>query len=62
MKYGETTRGVRRYTNKFYRKNGVYMDIMVRGSKYDMHLWQHNQILDYTRKNGVRPKWNKSDW
>ena len=50
------------HTKKFYRENDVYMDIMAHGSKYDMHLWQHNQILEYTRKNGVRPPWNKSDW
>jgi len=62
MKFGETTRGVKRYTKKFYVENEVYMDIMARGSKYDMHFWQHDQILDYTRRNGVRPPWNKSDW
>lgn len=62
MKYGETTRGIRRYPQKFYRENGVEMFELARGSKYDMHYWQHNQILEYTRKNGIRPPWNKSDW
>lgn len=62
MKFGETTRGVKRYTNKFYIENGVYMDIMARGSKYDMHLWQHDQIIEYTQKRGTRPPWNKTNW
>ena len=62
MKFGETTRGVQRYSKKFYIENGVYMDIMARGSKYDMHYWQHNQILNYMKVNGTRPIWNKSNW
>lgn len=28
MKHGETTRGIRRYTQKFYSTNNVYMDIV----------------------------------
>ena len=62
MKFGETTRGVKRYTNKFYTDNGVKMNIIARGSKREMHFWQHNQILDYTKKYGHRPPWNKSNW
>ena len=62
MKYGETTRGVKRYTKKFYRTNNVKMVILNRGSKYDMHCWQHNQILNYYKYNGRRPPMNKSFW
>ena len=62
MKFGETTRGIKRYTNKFYIENDVYMDIMAHGSKYDMHYWQHDQILRYNQKYGHRPPWNKSFW
>ena len=62
MKFGETTRGLKRYTNKFYFENNVYMDIIARGSKYDMHYWQHDQIIDYYNKHGHRPPWNKSFW
>ena len=62
MKFGETTRGTKRYTKKFYAENNVYMDIMESGSKYDMHYWQHEKILEYTRRNGHRPPWNKSNW
>ena len=62
MKYGETTKGVNRYTKKFYKENGVYMHIMSEGTKYEMHWWQHNKILEYTKKMGVRPPLNKSNW
>ena len=62
MKFGETTRGLLRYTKKFYKANKVYMEFLAEGSKYDMHYWQHKMILDYTEKHGVRPPWNKTNW
>ena len=62
MKFGETTCGTKRYTKKFYNQNNIYMDQMEHGSKYDMHIWQHEQILEYTKRNGHRPPLNKSDW
>ena len=62
MKYGETTRGVKRYSQRFYRENGVDMVELARGSKYDMHYWQHNQIVSYYNQYGHRPPWNKSFW
>ena len=48
MKYGETTRGIKRYTNKFYRENNVFMDPLARGTKYDM------QMCIRDRGNGVQ--------
>lgn len=62
LKYGETTRGVKRYTNKFYIENNAYMDILEYGTKYDMHYWQHEQIIEYYNKNGHLPPLNKSFW
>ena len=62
MKYGETTRGVNRYSKKFYRENNVSMVVMAKGNKRDMHYWQHDRILEYYRENGCRPSWNKSFW
>ena len=62
MKFGETTRGIKRYTNKFYQENGVFMDPLAKGSKYDMHYWQHEQIINYCNTNGVKPPWNRSFW
>jgi len=62
LKYGETTLGPRRYTSKFLNENNARMKIETSGTKYDMHFWQHNQILEYKRINGTRPRLNRSDW
>ena len=62
MKYGETTRGVKRYTKKFYKENNVTMFKMASGTKRQMHFWQHRQIKRYYSKLGRKPPWNKSFW
>lgn len=62
MKYGETTRGTKRYTNKFYRENNVYMDILESGTKREMHTWQHLKIIEYFNTYGELPPMNKSFW
>ena len=66
LKYGETTMGVNRYS-KTYLNNlvpgGADMRFKASGTKYDMHYWQHNMIIDYkNHHNGNRPPFNKSDW
>ena len=60
LKYGETTRGVKRYTQKFYKANNAYMDIVKSGTKREMHAWQHKMIEGYTYIMGERPPLNKS--
>lgn len=63
MKFGETTRGVKRYTKKFLNENHLTMDFIVRGTKKEMHDWQHYKIIEYKNTHdGIRPKLNKSDW
>ena len=62
MKYGETTRGTKRYTQKFYRENDVYMEPMAKGTKYEMHYWQHERIQTFFNKYGHLPPMNKSFW
>ena len=63
MKYGETTRGTKRYSNIFYERYGVSMETMAYGSKVEMHYWQNIKILEYKAiNNGNRPPWNLSDW
>ena len=62
LKYGETTRGKRRYTDKYLKSQGAHMDVMARGTKREMHTWQHEMIIEYTKKHGKRPPLNKSDW
>ena len=60
LKYGETTRGVKRYTQKFYKANNAYMDMVKSGTKREMHAWQHKMIEGYTYIMGERLPLNKS--
>ena len=63
LKYGETTRGKKRYTNKWYKDNNAEMVVEARGTKKNMHKWQHDKILDHKKNNyGKRPPLNKSDY
>ena len=63
MKIGETTRGVKRYTNKFYEKNGVEMITIAKGSKAEMHKLQNQFLNDYYRVHGNKlPPFNKTFW
>ena len=63
MKFGETTRGVKRYTKKFLRENNLELVFITRGTKKEMHDWQHCRIIEYKNTHdGIRPKLNKSDW
>ena len=39
------------------------MDIQTKGSKKEMHTWQHEKILQYKEDHfGKRPDLNKSDY
>ncbi|WP_291826166.1 RHS repeat-associated core domain-containing protein [Marinobacter sp.] len=63
LKYGETTMGERRYTDKYLSDNNAYMQREESGSKREMHAWQHQKILEYKAQNGgKRPPLNKSDY
>ena len=63
LKYGETTQGNKRYTKKYLNDKNADMDFQAKGSKKEMHDWQHEKILDYKdNHNGARPPLNKSDW
>ncbi len=63
LKYGESTQMKKRYTKKYLRQIGAYLDPIARGTKREMHYWQHNKILEYKAANGgKRPQLNKSDW
>jgi hypothetical protein len=63
LKYGETTLGKRRYTDKFLDQHNAKLDFEAKGTKAEMHQWQHKKILEYkAMNNGQRPPLNKSDW
>ena len=58
LKYGETTRGYRRYSKKYLKEINAYMDFVVDGTKSEMHSWQHEMIENYVIITGHRPPLN----
>ena len=60
LKYGESIKGTKRYTNKFYTENNCRMVILDKGTKREMHDWQHNKIVEYFNEFGKKPPMNKS--
>jgi hypothetical protein len=59
MKYGETTRGYARYSQSFIRNNGYEMQFLAKGSKYEMRIWEAEQIKAHYEKYGELPPLNK---
>ena len=63
LKYGETTLGKKRYSEKFLNEIKADIHFEASGTKKEMHTWQHEKILDYKANNGgKRPPLNKSDY
>ncbi len=63
LKFGETTRGQKRYSRRFLRKHNAEMVFEVQGTKREMHYWQHEKILEFKANHaGKRPPLNFSDW
>jgi RHS repeat-associated protein len=63
LKYGETTQGTKRYSQKYLAKNNAEMVFEAQGTKREMHNWQHERILEHKEtNNGDRPPLNKSDY
>lgn len=62
LKYGESIYKYRRYSKRFYSLNNCYMDVMVSGSKREIHQWQHEKIIGYVYITGETPPMNNSTW
>jgi RHS repeat-associated protein len=63
LKYGETTQGTGRYSKEFLKDHNADMVFEAKGTKAEMHTWQHNKILEYKEQHdGARPPLNKSDY
>lgn len=58
LKYGETTRGYRRYSQPYLDRHNAYMDFVTSGTKAEMHKWQHDMIVNYAIVAGHRPPLN----
>ena len=62
LKFGETTMGKARYTQKYLDEHNAAMVFEASGSKREMRDWEHENILEYKRDHdGKRPPLNKSD-
>ena len=62
LKFGETTGQDDRYSKAYLELHNAELIIEASGSKPEMHKWQHEKILEYTREFGERPSLNKSDY
>ena len=62
LKFGETTLGKYRYTKKYLENNNAVMVFVKKGTKAEMHSWQHNMISNFFDRRGVLPPLNKSFW
>lgn len=62
LKYGETLYPESRYSGKYLDSNNAYMEVLTSGSKYDIHMWQRNSILEYTKVYNEMPPLNMNGW
>jgi RHS repeat-associated protein len=62
LKYGETTQNTKRYSKSYLEKHNAAMKFEAKGTKRQMHDWQHDRILEHKAQHGVRPPLNKSDY
>ena len=62
LKFGETTRGYRRYSRKYLNSINAEMKFVKSGTKAEMHTWQHKMITNYYNRHGYLPPVNKSFW
>ena len=67
VKFGESINPAHRYTSKFLNGdnktgNPLDMAVVISGSKKDIHIWQHEQIVDFIESVGSLPILNLSEW
>ena len=64
LKFGESSQPIptRRYTAKFYQTHNARMIVVKVGSKAEMYRWQHDRIVQYKERHGVRPTLNKCNY
>jgi hypothetical protein len=62
LKFGESIAPESRYTQKYLDSNNAEMMILEKGTKEDIHYWQHDMNMYYKDKYGEFPKLNKGGW
>ena len=51
------------YPTKYLKSEGVTMHYEEKGTKREMHRWQHEKIVEHkAHHDGQRPRLNKSDY
>jgi len=51
------------WVQKFLQKNNAEMVFEAKGTKREMHQWQHRKIVEHKEEHGgSRPPLNKSDY
>ena len=62
LKFGETINPTTRYSKTYLEQHDATMNILVFGSKRDIHLWQHDMNEYYYYKYGEYPPLNQRGW
>jgi len=62
LKYGESIHPKTRYSKRYLNENNADMTILQQGNKLNIHLWQHDKIVEYQLEHGKFPPLNKSEW
>jgi RHS repeat-associated protein len=62
LKFGETANPAGRYSQTWLDSMNARVKILTQGNKWDIHCWQHQKIVDYRTRYGVRPPLNRNDW
>ena len=62
LKFGETLYPNKRYSQNYLNSNNAVMKVLEKGSKVDIHLWQHDMNEYFKVKYGEYPKLNRKGW
>ena len=67
VKFGESIDPAHRYTKKYLNGDNpinkpLDMSVVISGTKQDIHIWQHEQIVDFRNVVGKLPALNNSLW
>ncbi len=62
LKYGETLYPDTRYSKTYLESNNAHMEVLIEGTKYDVHMWQRQQILNYYDIHMEFPSLNVNGW
>ena len=62
LKYGETIHPDTRYSQAELDRYNADMEIIISGTKQEIHQWQHEMNESYRMENGDYPSLTKNGW